>query len=117
MAYDETLAQRVRGLLLGQPNVDERKMFGGVAFMVSGQMCCGVMKNDLIVKVGAEGFEDLVAQPHVRPFDFTGRPMVGIVYVAGEGIARDADLRGWIQRGLDFVHEHPKTESRRTRRK
>ena len=117
MAYDETLADRVRSVLLAEPNVDEKKMFGGVTFMVSGQMCCGVLKDELIVKTGPQGFEDLVARPHVRAFDFTGRPMVGMVYVAGAGVSSDEQLREWIQRGLTFVHEHPKTSSRKGRRK
>jgi TfoX/Sxy family transcriptional regulator of competence genes len=111
VAYNEALAERVRAILLPVPNVDEKKMFGGVTFMVSGQMCCGVLKDDLVVKTGAEGFDTLVAQPHVRPFDFTGRPMVGMVYVAGPGVASDAQLREWIQRGLDFVAKNPKTPS------
>ena len=88
MAYDEALADRIRGVLLAERNVDEKKMFGGVTFMVDGQMCCGVLKDELIVKTGPEGFEDLVGRPNVRPFDFTGRPMVGIVYVAGPGVGR-----------------------------
>lgn len=117
MAYDEALADRIRGVLLAERNVDEKKMFGGVTFMVDGQMCCGVLKDELIVKTGPEGFEDLVGRPNVRPFDFTGRPMVGIVYVAGPGVAADAELREWVQRGLDFVHHHPKTSSRKARRK
>jgi TfoX/Sxy family transcriptional regulator of competence genes len=117
VAYNEALADRVRTILQPVPNVDEKKMFGGVTFMVSGQMCCGVLKDDLVVKTGPDGFDALVAQPHVRPFDFSGRPMVGMVYVASPGVATDAHLRAWIQRGLDFVNEHPKTEARKTRRK
>src|SRR5438105_955886 len=117
MVYDEALAQRVRGELLTVPQVEEKKMFGGITFMVSGQMCCGVLKDDLIVKVGAEGWDDLVARPHVRPFDFSGRPMVGMVYVAPPGVSSDASLRGWIQRGVDFVHNNPKAAKKSTRSK
>lgn len=117
VAYDEALGNRVRAILLSVPNVDEKKMFGGVTFMVNGQMCCGVLKDDLVVKTGPEGFDELVAQPHVRPFDFSGRPMVGMVYVAGPGVATDAHLRAWIQRGLDFVNANPKTTARKARRK
>ena len=108
MVYDEALAARIRNELLTVSQVDEKKMFGGITFMVSGQMCCGVLKNDLIVKVGADGWDDLIAQPHVRPFDFSGRPMVGMVYVAPPGVASDAALHGWIQRGLQFVQQNPK---------
>ena len=119
MAYNEALADRVRAVLLPVANVDEKKMFGGVTFMVSGQMCCGVLKDDLVVKTGPDGFDALVAQPHVRPFDFSGRPMVGMVYVASPGVASDEQLREWIQRGLDFVDSHPKatTTARKSRRK
>jgi TfoX/Sxy family transcriptional regulator of competence genes len=113
MVYDEALAQRVRTALLTVPRVDERKMFGGITFMVSNQMCCGVLKDELIVKVGTEGFDQLVAQPHVRAFDFTGRPMVGMVYVAHAGVASDEALQMWIDRGLEFVQAHPKSDRRR----
>jgi TfoX/Sxy family transcriptional regulator of competence genes len=118
VAYNEALAERVRGILLTVPNVDEKKMFGGVTFMVSGQMCCGVLKDDLVVKTGPEGFDELVAQPYVRPFDFSGRPMVGMVYVASRGVATDAELHEWIQRGLEFVEKNPKapSSSRKARR-
>jgi TfoX/Sxy family transcriptional regulator of competence genes len=112
MTYDEALAERVRVELLTVPDVEEKKMFGGITFMVSGQMCCGVLKDDLVVKTGPEGFDDLVARPHVRPFDFTGRPMVGMVYVASAGVATDAQLHEWIARGLDFVRQHPKAATR-----
>lgn len=92
-------------------------MFGGLTFMVDGQMCCGVLKNDLVVKVGSEGWDDVVAQPHVRPFDFSGRPMVGMVYVAGAGLTSDETLRQWVRRGLDFVAQHPKEADRKPRRR
>ncbi len=117
MAYDEALAERVRTVLLTVPNVEEKKMFGGVSFMVNSQMCCGVLKDDLVVKTGPDGFEALVAQPNVRPFDFSGRPMVGMVYVASGGVATDAQLRAWIQRGVDFVQRNPKPSSRKARKK
>ncbi|MBV9577658.1 MAG: TfoX/Sxy family protein [Chloroflexi bacterium] len=117
MAYNEALAERVRGLLLGVPDVDEKKMFGGVTFMVSGQMCCGVLKDDLVVKTGPDGFDDLVARPHVRPFDFTGRPMVGMVYVASPGVATDLQLQEWVQRGVDFVKRNPKSRTRKSKAK
>ena len=113
MVYDEALAQRVRTALLTMPRVDERKMFGGITFMVSNQMCCGVLKDELIVKVGTEGFDQLVAQPHVRAFDFTGRPIVGMVYVAPAGVASDEALQMWIDRGVEFVQTHPKSDRRR----
>lgn len=96
-------------------------MFGGVTFMVSGQMCCGVLKDDLIVRTGEEHADEVLAQAHVRPFDFSGRPMVGMVYVGLPALATDEALRAWVQRGLDYVKAHPKankgaaTRTKRTR--
>ena len=97
MAYDEELAARVRDELALEPDVTERKMFGGVCFMLRGNMCCGVMKRDLIVKLGADDHERALSAPHTRPFDFSGRPMKGMIYVAAEGTAADADLQRWIE--------------------
>ena len=82
-------------------------MFGGLTFMVAGQMCCGVLKDDLIVRIEPAAFDDLVAQPHVRPFDFSGRPTQGMVYVDNSGL-NDADvLRTWVRRATDYVAAHP----------
>jgi TfoX/Sxy family transcriptional regulator of competence genes len=103
MAYDEALADRVRKLLAGRNDVSERRMFGGLAFMVSDHMACGVLGPDLIVRVGPDGADEALAQPHARPFDFTGRPSRGIVYVGPGGCATDEDLTAWLDRGLTFV--------------
>jgi len=103
MAYDETIADRVRGVLGTRDDVVEKKMFGGLAFMVAGHMACGVLGRDLIVRVGAEEGQEALAQPHVRPFDFTGRPSRGMVYVEPEAVASEEDLRRWIARGLAFA--------------
>jgi TfoX/Sxy family transcriptional regulator of competence genes len=106
MSYDERLAARIRKALNERDDVTEKKMFGGLCFMVGGAMCCGILKNDLIVRVGAGQFADAVAQPHARPFDFTGRPSTRMVYVAPEGVRTDAALARWISRGLAFLlHE------------
>ena len=78
MAYDEKLADRVRDILEGDPGVSERKMFGGLAFMVDGHMACGIAGDDLMLRLGAEGAEAALQKPHVRPMDFTGRPMKGM---------------------------------------
>jgi TfoX/Sxy family transcriptional regulator of competence genes len=117
VAYDEALAGRVRDLLASEPDVEEKKMFGGITFMVRGQMCCGVLKQDLVVKVETEGWDALLAQPGVRPFDFSGRPMVGMVYVAGSALETEAELQGWVRRGVDYVSAHPKTAKRGRARK
>jgi TfoX/Sxy family transcriptional regulator of competence genes len=110
MAYDEDMAYRIRAVLAGQEGVTERKMFGGLAFMVNGHMCCGLAKGDLMVRVGPEQYEEALAQPHAREMDFTGRSMKGFVYVDSAGCGSDEDLRAWIDRGLAFVTSlQPKT--------
>jgi TfoX/Sxy family transcriptional regulator of competence genes len=107
MAYDEKLAQRVRERLAGQPGLAEKKMFGGVAFMLRGNMCCGVLNADLIVRVGPKQFADALERPHARPFDVTGRPMRGIVMVGGAGLTTDEALRDWIERGTRYALSLP----------
>ena len=99
VAFDEQLAQRVRALLDGQPDVAERRMFGGIAFLVAGNMCCGVMRDDLIVRLDRDTADQLLeSDPGVREFDFTGRPMRGWLFVAPEAVAEDADLAAWVDR-------------------
>ena len=109
MPYDERLAKRIRRLLDGKYAVEEKKMFGGLAFMVNGYMCCGVTGTDLVVRTGHENLRDALAQPHARPMDFTGRPMKGFVFVSPDGYRTDRDLKDWTRRGLDFVlSQNPK---------
>jgi TfoX/Sxy family transcriptional regulator of competence genes len=115
VAYNEELAGRVRAMLADRTDVEEKKMFGGLTFMVAGQMCCGVLKDDLIVRVEPANFEALVAEPHVRPFDFSGRPMQGMVYVGIAGLAEADILRAWVRRGTEYVAAHPASEKRRKR--
>lgn len=104
MAYNEDVANRVReALAQADVHAVERKMFGGVAFMVGGHMSVGVIGDELMVRVGRDAHEEAIAQPHTREMDFTGKPMAGMVYVAGDGYRDDASLRAWIQRGLDFT--------------
>jgi TfoX/Sxy family transcriptional regulator of competence genes len=103
MSYDENLATRVRALLAERDDVVEKKMFGGLCFMVSGAMCCGLTKSDFMVRVGANYYEEALAQPHARPMDFTGRPLKGMVYVAPEGLRTKAALTRWVRRGIEFV--------------
>ena len=86
MAYDERLATRVRDLLAGDPALSERKMFGGLAFMLDGNMCCGIVGDRLMLRLGAELAEQALKRAHVQPMDFTGRPMTGMVFVAPEGL-------------------------------
>jgi TfoX/Sxy family transcriptional regulator of competence genes len=103
MSYDESLASRIRALLAERDDVVEKKMFGGLCFMVNGAMCCGLTKSDFMVRVGGDHYEEALAQPHARPMDFTGRPLKGMVYVAPEGLRTKAALSRWVRRGLEFV--------------
>ena len=107
MAYNESLAQRMRAHLADQSELYERKMFGGLVFMVRGNMCCGIMGDDLMVRVGPAQYAAALAQPHARAMDFTGRPMTGMVRVAADGVASDELLEQWIQRGIAFVSSLP----------
>jgi TfoX/Sxy family transcriptional regulator of competence genes len=107
MAYDEDIANLVREALASQSDVTERKMFGGLAFMVGGHMCCGVLGEELMVRVGPEQYEAALALPHARPMDFTGKTMRGMIYVDAVG-ARNADeLTAWVGRGLTYVTSLP----------
>jgi TfoX/Sxy family transcriptional regulator of competence genes len=106
MAYDEKLAERIRKLLGARKDVVEKKMFGGLAFMVRGHMACGIVKDDLMVKVGAEAFPAAIQRPHTRPMDFTGRPSKGMVYVAPAG-TMGAGLKSWIERAVKFAESQP----------
>ena len=107
MPYNEALAQRVRATLAEQAAVDEKKMFGGLAFMLNGNMCCGIIRDDLMVRVGPEQYADAFAQPHVRELDFTGRPMRGMIVVDAAGLSSDGDLDAWVRRGVAFVSGLP----------
>ena len=107
MAYDEGLAQRVREALSGDAGVVEKRMFGGLAFMIRGNMCCGVVGEDLMVRVGPEAYEQALALPFARPMDFTGRPLTGFVYVGPDGCSEDGDLAGWVKRALAFARSLP----------
>lgn len=102
MAYDEGLAERIRETLDEQPNLVEKKMFGGVGFMLQGNMACGVHKDMLIVRVGPERYEGTMSYPHTLPFDMTGRAMKGWVMVEPGGFESDADLKDWVKQGVDF---------------
>ena len=107
MAYDEGLAQRLCELLAERDDVSERRMFGGLAFMLSGNMCCGIVGDSLMARVGPERYTEALAEPHVREMDFTGRPMRGFVYVAPAGFESDSGLQAWIERCVAFVDTLP----------
>ena len=107
MAYDEKLAERVRAALARREGLSERRMFGGLAFMLNGNMCCGLTADALMVRVGPDRFQQALDQPHARPMDFTGRPMKGMVYVDPAGYATDEALAAWVGRGVEFAASLP----------
>ena len=107
MAYNEDTALRIRELLAGELEVSEKKMFGGLSFMVSGNMACGVLKDDLVVRVGPDAHNDAMTRPHTRPMDFTGRPTKGMVYVGPAGFESPEDLKSWVDSGLRFARSLP----------
>ena len=103
MAYDEKLAERMRRALAGKRKVTERQMFGGLAFLVDGKMFTGIIKTELMARVGPERYDDVLKESHVRPMDFTGRPMAGYVFVAPQGCRTSVTLERWIQWSLEYV--------------
>jgi TfoX/Sxy family transcriptional regulator of competence genes len=107
MAYDLKTAERVRRILSIRSDVGEKRMVGGLSFMVNGSMCCGVTGNALMVRVGAEAREQALAEAHVRPMEFAGRPLAGFVLIDPVGFRTDAALAAWVRRGLDFVATLP----------
>ena len=107
MTNDELLGVRIRAALGPLPGLEEKKMFGGVGFMVNGNLACGVHKNNLIVRVGPENYTSAMARPHTLPFDMTGRPMVGWLMVEPLGIATENELKTWVDQGLAFARSLP----------
>lgn len=106
MAFDERLAARVRALLADREDVSERKMFGGLTFMVAGHMCCGVNGDELIVRLDPAHEEEALARPHARPMDFTGRPMRGFVTVQPPGL-KGSGLDSWVRQAVALVTSLP----------
>lgn len=106
MAYDVNLADRVRALLEAEAGFSERKMFGGIAFMLDGHMCCGVVGSDLMLRLGPHGADTALEHRHVRPMDFTGRPMSSMVFVAPEGL-QGFSLLAWVEQAATFARSLP----------
>jgi hypothetical protein len=107
VAHDEALEQRIGEALAEQPGLVAKRMFGGVGFMLQGNMACGVHKEMLIVRVGPERYEAALGRPHTRVFDMTGRPMRGWVMVEPDGVGSDAELTAWVQQGVEFALSLP----------
>jgi TfoX/Sxy family transcriptional regulator of competence genes len=107
MAYDKGVAERLREVYEDVPNVVEKKMFGGVAFMVDGHMSCGVNQESIMVRVGPAQYADALKKPHAREMDFTGKPLKGFVYIDPDGFESDEALISWVKLSLDFVATLP----------
>ena len=107
MAYDEKLASRIRKILTQYKGVREIKMFGGLCYTLRGNMCCGVDKTDLMVRVGPEKYEQALTQPHARPMDITGCPLKGFVFVDKKGYKALSSLRKWVKQSVDFAVSLP----------
>ncbi|HEX9855421.1 MAG TPA: TfoX/Sxy family protein [Acidimicrobiia bacterium] len=107
MAYNQGLADDIRAHLGAMKGLSEKEMFGGIAFLVNGNMAVGVSADDLMVRVGKEAHDEAVARPGARMFDLSARPMRGWIVVSPEGIASDADLASWIDQGVAFAENLP----------
>ncbi len=107
MAYDEKLAERMRVRLKGTRNLAEKKMFGGVGFLINGNMACGVLKQEAILRLSDDDFDAALKKNHVRVFDMTGRPMKGWVLVAPAGLSTDRALHAWMDKAVTFARSLP----------
>ncbi len=127
MAYEEKLVERIRKAVGPRSDVIEKKMFGGIAFLLDGKMFVGIVKDDLMVRVGPDRYEAALAEANVRPMDFTGRPMNGYVFVGPDGCRTQKAVGKWVRRGADFVatlqkpsriakKRQPSSAARRSRR-
>jgi TfoX/Sxy family transcriptional regulator of competence genes len=103
LSYDPEAAERLRNLLSGRDDVLEKRMVGGLSFLINGNMCCGITGTALMVRVGADGREEALREAHVRPMQFAGRALSGFICVEPAGFATDDELTRWVQRGLAFV--------------
>lgn len=105
MSYNKQLAKKVREILHGNDGLSEKPLFGGLAFMLNGNMACGVVGEELMVRVGPENYQEALGQRYTRPMDYTGRPIKGMVYVEEDAVA--ADLDDWVSRGAEFAGSLP----------
>ena len=117
MPFDELLAQRIRHILANEGDFSERKMFGGIAFMLGDMMCCGVLEDMLVARIGPERGQMALKKPHVKPMDFTGRPLKGYVYVTAPAIKKNTALTKWLQEAIAFVSTLTDDRKHRSKRK
>lgn len=111
MSFDEGLAQRVREQFAERSDVVEKRMFGGLCFMVSSHMCCGIVDSTLMLRVGPDQYESLLREKHAREMDFTGKAMKGMLYIDPEGISEELELSQWLGYAIDFVESLPPKKS------
>ena len=115
MAYDVHLADRIRSILQSAGEFSERKMFGGLAFMINGHMCCGVLKTDLVLRLTPEEADAALREPHNRPLDFTGKPMKSMIYVSAIGTDSDQALATWVRSAVKLARSAPRQPARARR--
>lgn len=113
MAYSESLAIRIREKLILTKKVEEKKMMGGLTFMVKGKMCCGIVNDELMVRMTHDRYEEALSHPHAREMDFTGKPMKGFVFVSEPGYKSEKDLAYWVGLGLQFIELSPTKKAKR----
>lgn len=116
MAYSENLAQRIREVLSNLTNVEEKKMFGGMCYMVNGKMCVGIIDDEMMCRIGPEIYEAALERKGCREMDFTGRPMKGYVYVSEEGMKTQKDFDYWIGLSLEFNKKAKSSKKKKQRR-
>ncbi len=107
MPYDEPTADRIRKILKRTKGIEEKKMFGGLAFMLNGHMACGVLDTTLVLRLGNEGAAKALKEKHTRPMDFTGKPLKSMVYVDPKGFKTDAALKAWVKCAVDHARSLP----------
>lgn len=117
MPYNEKLADRIREKIIGLKPLAEIKMMGGLCFMYKNKMCCGIVKDDLMVRVIEDRHDEALANPHCRPMDFTGKPLKNFVFVALDGIRKDKDLAYWLEMGIEFIDTLPPEKFKKSRAK
>ena len=113
MPFNEHLAERVRSALPHESSVEEKKMMGGLTFMVNGKMCVGIAKDDLMVRIAPAAYESALGKKGCREMDFTGKPMRGFVFVEPEGLGTEQELEYWLQLALEFNKEAKASRKRR----
>lgn len=112
MAYDEKLARRIRRLLSRHPGVQEKKMMGGLTFMVNGKMCVGILHEDLMARIGPDAYGDALTRKGCREMDFNGKPMKGFVFIGPEGTTTGRDLGSWVRLALAFNKKAKRSKPR-----